>query len=213
MRKFKKHLKREKWYHGTTLEGWKQLCNDKIDVKYNIGNELDFGFGFYLTQQQVQAENYTKNIIKFRKEERQKLGLFSSLIFQNNEDEIPVVIEFGLNPIVLYESGNYEIQIYDSYNDDFAEFVFHNRLHNIVGQSQHKNDVIYGVVSDSLPMLLITSYKLKQITKDKVIEGLKKSTRDTQLSIHNQEICDKMKVTKVYLVETGEELNVDDYNY
>ena len=66
-------------------------------------------------------------------------------------------------------------------------------------------------MSDSVPTLLIQKYKNKEITKEAVIDLLKKSTSNKQLSLHNQELCDKIKLTKAYLLKTGKELNIDDY--
>lgn len=216
MSKYIRQLEKEHWYHGTTLEGWKQLCEKKIKVDYNKGNELDFGFGFYLTQRKEQAETYTNNIIKFRKQERSNFGDFADFGFDSSgvqEDEIAVVIEFNIAPLEWFKNEQYNFGIFDSYDDRFAEFVFHNRVNNINGELHHNYDLIYGVMSDSLPMILVSNYQKGEIGKDDVLAGLKKTTRDTQLSIHNQAICDKMMVHKAYLVETGEELNVDEYNY
>ncbi|MEK1830905.1 hypothetical protein AAAC51_23320 [Priestia megaterium] len=96
MGKFLRQLRKDTWYHGTTLEGWKLLCENKINIKYNIGNELDFGYGFYLTQNKSQAENYIRNIIKYKKEEFG--SLFEELGFGLSEDSlIPVVIEFNIS--------------------------------------------------------------------------------------------------------------------
>ena len=47
-----KYLSIDKWYHGTTLEGWKSICKLGVLANYNIGYELDFGYGFYLTSKQ-----------------------------------------------------------------------------------------------------------------------------------------------------------------
>ena len=44
---YKKYLEQKTWFHGTTLSAWKELCNKKVKVDYNIGTELDFGYGFY----------------------------------------------------------------------------------------------------------------------------------------------------------------------
>lgn len=64
-------------------------------------------------------------------------------------------------------------------------------------------------MSDSLPTILIQKYKNKELTKENVIEGLKKSTAVKQLSIHNQKICDIIRISKAYYVESGEELDLN----
>ena len=97
----------------------------------------------------------------------------------------------------------------NQYDDEFAEFVFHNRIYNVDGESHHNNDLIFGVMSDSRPTLLIQQYKRGVKSKHDVIEGLKKSTRVKQISIHNQHICDILVISKIYHAETGEELIIN----
>lgn len=106
--KIKKYLMNNSWYHGTTLLGWKQICELKVQAKHNVGHELDFEYGFYLSPSFDQAAYYITHLVK-------------------------------------------------------------------------------------------------------VIEGLKKSTRNKQISLHKQELCDRIKLAKVCLIETREELNVVDY--
>lgn len=220
MAKYEKYLKNERWYHATTLEGWKHLCDKKIDVQYNKGNELDFGYGFYLTPSQQHAEAFIRKIIELKLKQKQVdyseiEGLEEitgiSQPVSGKDDLIPVVIEFVFCPYGYYNS-EWEFQIYDKYDDAFAEFVFHNRIKNVAGEAQHGNDLIFGVMSDSIPTQLIANYKNGDVTYEDVIEGLKKTTSSKQLSIHNQGICDTIKVNRVYLVETKEELNANDYN-
>lgn len=57
-------------------------------------------------------------------------------------------------------------------------------------------------MSDSVPAQLLPKYKADEIDKDDVIEGLKKSNSMKQLSIHNQEICNDISLSKLYLFNT-----------
>lgn len=196
------YLKNDKWYHGTTLHGWKQMCKLKVQANFNIGHELDFGYGFYLTPAFDQADSYIINLLKYK----------TSLPFDINEDKkIPLVIEFTFCPYDWYEMGIYKFKILNAYDDEFAEFVFHNRINNIDGEQQHDFDVIFGVMSDSVPTVLIERYKEQEITKEEVIENLKKSTRNKQISLHNQELCDRIIPTKVCNLATGKELSLVAY--
>ncbi|WP_297416832.1 DUF3990 domain-containing protein [Clostridium sp.] len=204
-----KYLKKEKWYHGTTLHGLKEICRIGIKADYNEGNELDFGYGFYLTPIKKQAEQFILKLLEFKDD--------MSLDFieddENNLKDLktPVVLEFNLVPLEWYESNKYNFKILNNYDDEFAEFVFKNRIYNLHGENQHNYDFIFGVMSDSLPTLLIQKYKNSEIDKETVIEGLKKTTSCKQLSIHNQSICDIIKINKAYNLQTGEELIIDDY--
>ncbi len=46
--KYKKILRSNRWYHGTSLESLESLWQKGPLVNHNIGKELDFGHGFYL---------------------------------------------------------------------------------------------------------------------------------------------------------------------
>lgn len=197
----------DKWYHGTTLQGWKDICKYGVLSDYNKGYELDFGYGFYLTPIQQHAENYIIDSLKF---EESDINVGIPFI-ENKDDKIPVLIEFTFNPIQWYSDHCYNFHFLNAYDDEFAEFVFHNRINNINGNCQHNYDVIFGVMSDSLPTVLIQKYNRGEISKEEVLTGLKKSTSNKQLSLHNQEICDIIKPSKAILIDSREELNVNDY--
>lgn len=171
---YNRYIKQETWYHGTTLAGWKNLCKQKIMVNYNSGTELDFGMGFYLTPKYKQAEGYIKRILPY-------------LDGENLEDHIPVVVEFELNLSRL--DSKYRYEKFLTYDTRFAEFVFENRQNP--DKLMHHFDYVIGVMSDSNPVALLTDYRAKIITKEELIKGLQKRTSMEQLSLHNQDICDK----------------------
>lgn len=209
--KVRKYLSSDKWYHATTLDGFKKICDMGVKADYNKGNELDFGFGFYLTPQRDKAETFIKNVLEYDNSEvgdsiTESFGL---PIKENKDKKIPVVIEFSFVPLEWFENASYNYKILNAYDDEFAEFVFNNRVNNLSEENQHEFDLIFGVMSDSLPTILIQKYKNKELTKENVIEGLKKSTAVKQLSIHNQKICDIIKINKAYYVESGEELDLN----
>ena len=130
---------------------------------------------------------------------------------ENKDNKIPVVIEFSFVPIEWYHQGGYKFGFFNAYDDEFAEFVFHNRLNNFDGSQHHDYDVIFGVMSDSLPILLIQKYKAGEISREDVIQGLKKATSNKQISLHRQELCGIIKPSKVILIKSREELNINDY--
>lgn len=209
--KVRKYLSSDKWYHATTLDGFKKICDMGVKADYNKGTELDFGCGFYLTPQRDRAETFIKNVLAYDNSEvgESITESFGIPIKENQDKKIPVVIEFSFVPLAWFEEATYNYKILNAYDDEFAEFVFNNRVNNMSEENQHEFDLIFGVMSDSLPTILIQKYKNKELTKENVIEGLKKSTAVKQLSIHNQGICDIIKISKAYYVESGEELELN----
>lgn len=211
MSKQYKYLRCNQWFHGTTLAGWKEICEKGILSNHNIGHELDFGYGFYLAPKREQAERFINNIIRVTQGNREIESEISTIfsIKENYEDQIAVVIEFSFCPIDWVE--DYKYMIFGSYDDDFANFVFYNRTLNADGSNQHDFDFICGVMSDSNPIVDILRYKSGEIGETEVIESFKKPTSAKQISIHNQRLCDKLKPNRAYIIETGEELNINDY--
>lgn len=204
--KFEKYLKMEKWYHGTTLDGWYKICKDGVQCKYNKGHELDFGYGFYLMPDVKKAERFITKVLEY------KIKDISGIPIKIDKNKItPVIIEFDFCPCNWYNSKKYNFKILNKYNDEFSKFVFYNRNNNCNGENQHNYDCIFGVMSDSTPIILLQQYRNDEITKEDVIEGLKKPTSVKQLSIHNQEICDIIKPERAYLIDSGKELDVNDY--
>ncbi|GAA4881728.1 hypothetical protein GCM10023310_72220 [Paenibacillus vulneris] len=211
---YMKHLKKDKWYHGTTLEGWKGICEKGVLAAYNIGHELDFGYGFYLTPIKSQAEKFITTLLRVTKEDNEMLSEIGSMFsFEDNKDsKIAVVVEFDFTPLEwMARKDEYTYKILNAYDDEFAEFVFYNRTENDDGSKQHSYDYIFGVMSDSNPIIDIARYKNGEIGKEEVIESFKKSTSAKQLSIHNQKLCDIIKPSRAYVIDTGEELDINEY--
>ncbi|MGE8079251.1 DUF3990 domain-containing protein [Peribacillus loiseleuriae] len=207
-----KYLKKNKWYHATTLSGWKEICDKKLQVNHNKNHELDFGYGFYLTPKLDQANKFIQTIISLPDD---NLLLELDSLYQtesNQDDKVGVIVEFDFIPYDWYTDKSYNHKILSTYDDEFAEFVFYNRTENIDGSNQHKFDFIFGVMSDSIPTIEIQKYRDGQIGKDEVIESLKKSTSSKQLSIHNQVLCDIIYPCRAFIIDTGEELDINDYN-
>lgn len=82
-------LNRSKWYHGTTIEGARNIQKIGVLANYNLGTELDFGMGFYLTDTYERAENYISKIPVVRND--------NSLIYPTEW----AVIEFEFNPFEI----------------------------------------------------------------------------------------------------------------
>jgi len=55
--KQEKQLGQTQWFHATLLRHLESLKSG-IDVKFNLGSELDFGPGFYITPDFEQARKF-----------------------------------------------------------------------------------------------------------------------------------------------------------
>lgn len=152
-----KILSSNKWYHATTLSNYKNIRINGIIADYNRGTELDFGFGFYLTTTEKLAENYISRIPTMKE-----------------EDDKKVIMEYIFKPIDWFESDLYNTAIFDKFDDDFASFVFKNRTESKTNIQRHNYDVVYGVMSDSAPTMLLVKYRANEIDKNAVMDGLKK---------------------------------------
>ena len=201
--KIRKVLSQNVWYHGTVLSNWDSFCQNGVlaDINRDTSDALDFGYGFYLAPTKERAEHYI-------------LSMMENSNFYNSND-IPMIMGFEFTPLEWFESETRKTKIFEKYDDDFAIFVFENRTQNLAGTKQHDYDVIYGVMSDSVPTQAILEYKMGTKTKEEVLECLKKPTSMKQISLHNQNLCDIIKLKEAYTIDktTNErkELNINDY--
>ena len=132
------------------------------------------------------------------------------------DDDFPLILGFEFTPLEWFEGAEYNTKIFEKYDDEFAIFVFENRTENAFGSRQHNYDVIYGVMRDSIPTQAISEYKMGIKTKEEVLDSLKKATSMKQISLHNQKLCDIIKLKEAYIIDktTNErkELNINDYS-
>lgn len=202
--KIQKILSQKTWYHGTLFSNWESFCKNGVlvDINKDTSDALDFGYGFYLAPSKERAEHYI-------------LSMMENSDFYNSAD-VPMILGFEFNALELFESEIYHTKIFDKYDDEFAIFVFTNRTENLSGSTQHNYDVIYGVMSDSVPTQAILEYKMGVKTKDEVLQILKKGTSMKQLSLHKQELCDSIQLKEAYTIDKTtrkrKELTIDEYN-
>lgn len=202
--KIRKILSQNMWYHGTIFCNWESFCKNGVlvDINKDTSDALDFGYGFYLAPSKERAEQYI-------------LRMMDNTDFYTIDD-IPMILGFEFNALELFESGNYNTKIFGKYDDEFANFVFTNRTENLSGIKQHSYDIIYGVMSDSVPTQTILEYKIGTKTKEEVLESLKKGISMKQISLHKQEICDLIQLKEAYTIDRTtkerKELNTDVYN-
>jgi hypothetical protein len=193
--KEEKFFKKDKWYHGTTLAEWKALCNSRVLASYNIGTSLDYGNGFYLSPSEEDTKKYALDTVRYNGSDIP-------------DDNVPVVIEFSYVPLDDILSDT-DYKYFSKYNDEFANFVFECRC-NYASLKKHPYKITGGVMTDTIPTKLMQEYFAGLKTKESVIEEFKKSTSKKQLCLHTQELCDKLKLVRAYVVD-GKELDVDEY--
>lgn len=203
--KQRRQLQKKKWYHAT-LERHLESLKKGIRADYNTGRELDFGAGFYITSDFEQACKYINAQVSALNN-----GLGSEQTFLETSKEVGIVLEFYIeNFEEIFTSSEYCCHYFAKHKQsedgiDFAEFVFENRIHTEI--PQHQFDFIYGVQTDDNPTQVIVQYEAGELSKQEVLENFRQPYSFKQLSIHNQEFCDIMKIDKVYLSDTGKELD------
>lgn len=96
--------------------------------------------------------------------------------------------------------GQYKYCNFPKYNNDFAKFVLDNRTQNR-NMTIHHYDLIWGVMSDSIPDQVIWNYKNGIISYDEAIEKFKKCNSMKQLFLSNQTLCDMLMINNIYFKE------------
>ena len=180
-------LNRDFWYHGTTMEDALNIQETGVIANYNLGTQLDFGTGFYLTDTEDKASSY-----------------MSRLPYVDESGEAVsrdkwAVIEFEFNPceFLLSKGGAVNFHTFPKHDEEFAKFVFFNRLNNSFNDRPHGYEIIWGVMSDSNPIEIISDYQQGLIDEQAAIEKLQKPNSMKQLYIGTQDICSMLKVHKI----------------
>lgn len=190
-KRYIKYLEQNSWYHGTTLQQCENILQKGIIYNYNEGTELDFGYGFYLTPKFKQAEHYITRMLPY---------------IPGEEEKTPVVIEFEFNCSAYIETNpNTKFLKYD---EEFARFVLENRKNP--DSLTHEFDFVIGVMSDSNPVGELIKLRNGELSEEDVILSFMKGTSMEQLSLHTQDLCDKLIVKKVTFVTDGKELDIND---
>ena len=186
-------LNQDFWYHGTTLKDAENIRENGVIASYNCERMLDFGTGFYLTDTHQRASNYISRV---------PVITASGGLERRKEW---AVVEFMFNPckLLFCNENQYLYRNFPKHNEEFAEYVFHNRIDCVEGYKTY--DLIWGVMSDSIPSEAIIDYKKGKIPYEEVIKVLQKPNSMRQLYIGNQVICDMLVLNNVYIEEECED--------
>ena len=63
----------------------------------------------------------------------------------------------------------------------------------------HGYDIIWGVMSHSIPAKIVSDVKAANISFDEAVVKMQKQSSMKQLYIGNQDICDRLNVSNVYI--------------
>lgn len=130
-------------YHGSNI------AIAQIDLGKSKPNK-DFGRGFYLSEDKVQAE---------------AMALFKSMQLGGD----PVVTKFEFDDSVLNKYSLLRVKIFKDYSEEWADFVFVNREGNDV---EHY-DIVYGPIANDKIGLQIRKLKDGSIDKAEFMNRLK----------------------------------------
>lgn len=172
-------LNQNSWYHATTVEDAYNILENGVDAFYNVGKGSDYGPGFYMTASLDTAESYIS-----------KLPILDANGKILMKRESWAILRFEFNPFILafQSDGRYSYKNFPKFNDEFGAFALQNWLHTHENLSGNY-DIIWGVMSDSLPDKIATDYEEGLISYDEAIKAFQKSTSMKQLCVKNQLIC------------------------
>ena len=122
---------------------------------YHSRNFLDFGKGFYLSDNEQQA--------------------FEMASYKASQfDSEPVVNVFEFDERILTDStSTLNIKRFDSYSKEWAEFVFANRSNENSLSPVHDYDIVYGPIANDRVGLQIRNYMEHNIDLETFLERLK----------------------------------------
>lgn len=131
-------------YHGSNVD------IREIDLAKSLRGK-DFGQGFYLSDDEKQAED---------------MAIFKAKQF----DGTPVISAFEFDETVLND-GSLKVRLFTEYSLEWAEFVFTNRT-NMADTPLHDYDIIYGPIADDRVGVQIRNLIEKNITLEVFLERL-----------------------------------------
>lgn len=113
----------------------------------------DFGKGFYLSDNREQAQAMAK----------QKAAL--------SENALPIISTFEFSEAVMTD-GSLSVLRFDTYSEEWAEFVLHNRDRK-TPQPFHHYDIVYGPIADDRVVRQMRRFELGDITMEELMHELR----------------------------------------
>ncbi len=130
----------ETWYHGTNVSSAIDICERGVDFSKSK-KELDFGIGFYLTDDEAVA----------RRRAFQKTEVFNRI---HKSNEYPALVSAIMETDLL---THMRVRVFEYCNDEWVRFVMANRLpkdyliaHNVLDHNlDGRYDIVRGSIADS----------------------------------------------------------------
>lgn len=129
---------------------------------------LDYGSGFYATTSYEQAEAWTRRRMK---EEQQTRGYVN-------------VYEFSLE-----DFSNLDIIRFDTANEDWLDFVMHNRTEK---DFHHSHDIVYGPVANDRVYAAFALYEGGVLNKQELIAELRTYKLVDQYLFHTEKALETL---------------------
>ena len=112
--------------------------------------------------------------------------------------------------MILYIETDFEIVGSIEPDDEFDDSILKQWVETIFETIPNAKVNVLGNLGKDYDLSKFDN-KEGEITRADVIDGLKTGTSNKQLSLHLQNLCDIIKPIKATIIETGEELNVNEY--
>ena len=133
-------------YHGSNM------VIDTIDLS-QCHPYKDFGQAFYLTSDKSQAQDIADARVDFLGGE-------------------PVINSFCFDETLLVD-GTLTFKSFESYTQEWAEFIYNHRDESQVPPYNHSFDVVYGPIANDRVGLQIRNYRLGNINKREFLRRLR----------------------------------------
>ena len=133
-------------YHGSNM------VIDTIDLS-QCHPYKDFGQAFYLTSDKSQAQDIADARVDFLGGE-------------------PVINSFCFDETLLVD-GTLTFKSFESYTQEWAEFIYNHRDESQVPPYKHSFDVVYGPIANDRVGLQIRNYRLGNINKREFLRRLR----------------------------------------
>lgn len=114
----------------------------------------DFGQGFYLSDTLEQAMEMAERVAA-----------------RINEKQTPIVTTFEFDESAMTD-GSLKVKRFESYTEEWAEFVLHNRDRKLQ-QPIHNFDIVYGPIADDGVVRQMRRFELGDITLNELMQELK----------------------------------------
>lgn len=153
-----------KLFHGSNVS------IEKVDLSKSKRYK-DFGKAFYLSADEEQA-----------------LKMAEAKVVQFGGEATVTEFEFDSESLT---SNELNVRLFNSYTQDWAEFIFSNRDEN--QQFQHDYDIVYGPIADDYIGLQIRDFKRNNITFEQFLHKIQYHKGITfQYAFCTQKAIDKL---------------------